>query len=109
MQEGKHLKKAIFSVNLIVSTLIQKGQRNMTQGKCTKLKPKGKHLDEDDREYLEKMARQNRQLPKNKRLTQADMADELGVHPSINHLKRIKTRPSDSKRSIMERIYHLFR
>nr|WP_146737318.1 helix-turn-helix domain-containing protein [Dolosigranulum pigrum] len=55
----------------------------MTQVKCTKLKPKGKHLDEDDREYLEKMARQNRQLPKNKRLTQADMADELGVHPSI--------------------------
>ncbi|QJS97545.1 IS30 family transposase [Dolosigranulum pigrum] len=83
MQEGKHLKKAIFSVNLIVSTLIQKGQRNMTQVKCTKLKPKGKHLDEDDREYLEKMARQNCQLPKNKRLTQADMADELGVHPSI--------------------------
>jgi len=74
MQEGKHLKKAIFSVNLIVSTLIQKGQRNMTQVKCTKLKPKGKHLDEDDREYLEKMARQNRQLPKHKRLTQADMA-----------------------------------
>ena len=47
MQEGKHLKKAIFSVNLIVSTPIQKGQRNMTQVKCTKLKPKGKHLDED--------------------------------------------------------------
>ena len=46
----------------------------MTQVKCTKLKPKGKHLDEDDREYLEKMARQNCQLPKHKRLTQADMA-----------------------------------
>lgn len=74
MQEGKHLKKAIFSVNLIVSTLIQKGQRNMTPVKWTKLKPKGKHLDEDDRKYLEKMARQNRQLPKHKRLTQVDMA-----------------------------------
>ncbi|QTJ33970.1 hypothetical protein FE322_00910 [Dolosigranulum pigrum] len=38
------------------------------------IKAKGKHLDEDDREYLEKMARQNRQLPKHKRLTRADMA-----------------------------------
>ena len=28
----------------------------MTPVKWTKLKPKGKHLDEDDREYLEKMA-----------------------------------------------------
>ena len=46
----------------------------MTPVKCTKLKPKGKHLDEDDREYLEQMARQNRQLPKHKRLTQADVA-----------------------------------
>ncbi|WP_347301679.1 hypothetical protein [Dolosigranulum savutiense] len=46
----------------------------MTHVKCTKLKPKGKHLDEDDQEYLEQMARQNRQLPKHKRLTQADMA-----------------------------------
>ncbi|WP_347300629.1 helix-turn-helix domain-containing protein [Dolosigranulum savutiense] len=55
----------------------------MTPVKWTKLKSTGKHLDEDDREYLEKMARQNRQLPKHKRLTQADMADELGVHPSI--------------------------
>ena len=51
MQEGNHLKKAIFSVNLIVSTLIQKGQRNMTPVKWTKLKPKGKHLDEDDRDF----------------------------------------------------------
>lgn len=38
------------------------------------IKAKDKHLDEDDREYLEQMARQNRQLPKHKRLTQADMA-----------------------------------
>jgi hypothetical protein len=38
------------------------------------IKAKGKHLDKDDREYLEQMARQNRQLPKHKRLTQADMA-----------------------------------
>lgn len=38
------------------------------------IKAKGKHLDEDDREYLEKMDRQNGQLPKHKRLTQADMA-----------------------------------
>ena len=38
------------------------------------IKAKGKHLDEDDREYLEQMARQNRQLPKHKRLTQADVA-----------------------------------
>lgn len=70
----ENTKKAIFSVNLIVSTLIQKGQRNMTQVKCTKLKPKGKHLDEDNREYLEQTARQNCRLPKNKRLTQADIA-----------------------------------
>ena len=62
----------------------------MTHVKCTKLKPKGKYLDEDDPEYLEKMARQNRQLSKHKRLTQADMADELGVHPSTisRELKR---------------------
>ena len=46
----------------------------MTQVKCTKLKPKGKHLDEDNREYLEQTARQNCRLPKNKRLTQADIA-----------------------------------
>lgn len=38
------------------------------------IKAKGKHLDKDDRKYLEKMARQNRQLPKHKRLTQVDMA-----------------------------------
>ena len=38
------------------------------------IKAKGKHLDEDDREYLEKMARQNGQLPNHKRLTQVDMA-----------------------------------
>lgn len=70
----ENTKKAIFSVNLIVSTLIQKGQRNMTHVKCTKLKSKGKYLNEDNREYLEQTARQNRQLPKNKRLTQADIA-----------------------------------
>lgn len=46
----ENTKKAIFSVNLIAFTPIQKGQRNMTQVKCTKLKLNGKHLDEDDRE-----------------------------------------------------------
>ncbi|WP_208968806.1 hypothetical protein [Dolosigranulum pigrum] len=46
----------------------------MTHVKCTKLKSKGKYLNEDNREYLEQTARQNRQLPKNKRLTQADIA-----------------------------------
>ena len=46
----ENTKKAICSVNLIVSTPIQKGQRNMTQVKCTKLKLNGKHLDEDNRE-----------------------------------------------------------
>ncbi len=46
----ENTKKAICSVNLIVSTSVQKGQRNMTHVKCTKLKPNDKYLDEDDRE-----------------------------------------------------------
>ena len=40
----ENTKKAICSVNLIVSTPIQKGQKNMTQVKCTKLKLNDKYF-----------------------------------------------------------------